>query len=770
MMHSVQWPHYLSSQLHTTILLPIAHNNSTVAAQDINMSYYTSPVPFSPYYAYPAPAGYDVEETAPCYHAHPHHAHPHHPRRRHPHYRHRQEYEPEPYYVRGGPCACCAPPLTLRNQPAATADLDAEERALAQRLAAIRAQKAQEAAAREEAIRVEIARRQALEDAQRREAQAARQRAIEQVVAARRQEIERERARRQALEQAARIRAIESRPSQCTRGSNRWEQRYVIWTPPLSTSTDILSRIPQVLNGANDAVAALASLGLLPNRQSQRPQRQERNERSTADNVQNILSHFGLQPPAEQSRQRTVPAEVNDVLAKLFGFTIGSGEQVRESRPPRPESAPEPAPTPAPEPVEVEAPAPAPEAPKAEEPKSEDSNPVVSKEVNDLLSALFGFRVEKATEEDVAAAQAAPDETTATTEGKTTATEDTKPAAEDASRPVLPKEINDVLSNLFGFSIEPLSEATGASSSCAEQSCGLESYVKDALNQQALENDIKTTADAKAKAAPTAQRKGKAVAEGERQPKPARSDALEKLSELSSELAQLRSTFTFPERLAFGSSPDESSTAAPPLLYNSTNAPYHLHAHQLLQLLVKADAIESNGDKAVRKARKDVVRRVEEELEALEAEREKLWAQVKRDPRAARVEDSDDEDDSGSGSDTSSVKEVDSKTYAEAVAVIKSGSESTEAHKEEERGYEVPAPAPEEAAEETQAPEPEVAAPAADPTPADAPAPVPDSTQATESAPNPVADRTEESTESGPAPQPTVEEEKKSVGDEFEML
>ncbi|KAJ9114951.1 hypothetical protein QFC20_001326 [Naganishia adeliensis] len=70
---------------------------------------------------------------------------------------------------------------------------------------------------------------------------------------------------------------------------------------------------------------------------------------------------------------------------------------------------------------------------------------------------------------------------------------------------------------------------------------------------------------------------------------------------------------------------DDSTPFVPALTYTSTNVPYHSHAQSLLGLLVGADAVENSGDEQVRSKRKEFVRRVEVELDALERRKGEVW-------------------------------------------------------------------------------------------------------------------------------------------------
>ncbi len=122
-----------------------------------------------------------------------------------------------------------------------------------------------------------------------------------------------------------------------------------------------------------------------------------------------------------------------------------------------------------------------------------------------------------------------------------------------------------------------------------------------------------------------------------------RVNKLEQLDVLSNKLDKLITGFTFPSTLDFQSpsssthsspSLDPVSSAesiktpslrVPPLTFSHNNQPYHTQAQALMSLLTSADEITSDGDKAVRKARKEFVRRVEVELGRMEVARGKIW-------------------------------------------------------------------------------------------------------------------------------------------------
>ncbi|PVF93646.1 hypothetical protein CPB86DRAFT_801093 [Serendipita vermifera] len=95
---------------------------------------------------------------------------------------------------------------------------------------------------------------------------------------------------------------------------------------------------------------------------------------------------------------------------------------------------------------------------------------------------------------------------------------------------------------------------------------------------------------------------------------PLRAAALAEISSINRAFSSLKNTFTFPsgplERLA--------GSDLPRLAYNPTNASIHAYEHALSELLSKLDGIESHGFKGVREARKQLVVKIEKELEDLE--------------------------------------------------------------------------------------------------------------------------------------------------------
>jgi len=93
-----------------------------------------------------------------------------------------------------------------------------------------------------------------------------------------------------------------------------------------------------------------------------------------------------------------------------------------------------------------------------------------------------------------------------------------------------------------------------------------------------------------------------------------RARSLAEISGINRAFNALKSTFVFPsgplERLP--------GSNTPRLAFNSTNATIHAYEHALSDLLSKLDGVESYGFKGVREARKQMVVKIEQELEDLE--------------------------------------------------------------------------------------------------------------------------------------------------------
>ncbi|KAF7986194.1 hypothetical protein HWV62_38610 [Athelia sp. TMB] len=119
-------------------------------------------------------------------------------------------------------------------------------------------------------------------------------------------------------------------------------------------------------------------------------------------------------------------------------------------------------------------------------------------------------------------------------------------------------------------------------------------------------------------------------------------DSMNAIRSIEAHFAVLASEFSFPSRLEFTppssrpSSPSPSSSLTSNLAYTSANAPVRYYEQALSALLVQLDAVESHGNEDVRKARKEVIARVEGALE--EVEREVRERFVQREARNAAAQ------------------------------------------------------------------------------------------------------------------------------------
>ena len=110
----------------------------------------------------------------------------------------------------------------------------------------------------------------------------------------------------------------------------------------------------------------------------------------------------------------------------------------------------------------------------------------------------------------------------------------------------------------------------------------------------------------------------------------ARRSALDHLSTLATDLVSHRRAFEAPTELHFQSSPVISdATVVPssqqPLAYDKSNKAFLAYEDFLVSLLSKIDAVESNGDKVVQRARKELVQQVEKELGQLDELKHQEW-------------------------------------------------------------------------------------------------------------------------------------------------
>jgi hypothetical protein len=139
-----------------------------------------------------------------------------------------------------------------------------------------------------------------------------------------------------------------------------------------------------------------------------------------------------------------------------------------------------------------------------------------------------------------------------------------------------------------------------------------------------------------------------------------RTAALSALSALADSFNTHQREFVSPSSLLFQRSPSPSSASSstasddgrspsPPLAFTSLNAPLLAYEDFLVRLLSQIDAVESHGDEDVRRARKELVRRVEGELRRLDETKEREWERQS----------------SASGSESSSASEVEEEEDVE---------------------------------------------------------------------------------------------------------
>ncbi|EIN05211.1 hypothetical protein PUNSTDRAFT_55110 [Punctularia strigosozonata HHB-11173 SS5] len=114
-----------------------------------------------------------------------------------------------------------------------------------------------------------------------------------------------------------------------------------------------------------------------------------------------------------------------------------------------------------------------------------------------------------------------------------------------------------------------------------------------------------------------------------------RTSSLDEIVNIRASFDSLSSDFHLPEHLDFSPSPTASRSPSPvsnqpgesegeePLAYTANNRPLHQYTHALGLLLARLDAVESDGDEGVRRARKEAVVVVEHELERVEREVER---------------------------------------------------------------------------------------------------------------------------------------------------
>ncbi|KAG8733191.1 hypothetical protein FRC11_008050 [Ceratobasidium sp. 423] len=97
------------------------------------------------------------------------------------------------------------------------------------------------------------------------------------------------------------------------------------------------------------------------------------------------------------------------------------------------------------------------------------------------------------------------------------------------------------------------------------------------------------------------------------------------ISDTLKSFSDLKASFIFPGKLDFLNSISDPNTVTPKLAYTPNNAPLHRYEHLLTGLLTELDAVESYGQESIRKARKDAIRLIEQELGELDVRKLREW-------------------------------------------------------------------------------------------------------------------------------------------------
>lgn len=356
--------------------------------------------------------------------------------------------------------------------------------------------------------------------------------------------------------------------------------------------------------------------------------------------------------------------EFSRLLASIFGVAVDDEAAADEKQPEattpakKEEKKDEPVATSVADPAEPVLPAAEPVATSQPEKKSEpaaDNKPEFPEAINDLLANFLGLRVEPESKLGLAVSDKVPQGLNELLGqfGLEFVPDATAPAA--TSKPTEP-EAGPSEQKKSGSK----SDAAPAESSQPRQPFDLSEFLSGPNNLPPFVRDILGNVEQAFKHEQQAQKeevkkdegKGKGVAEGEKKtqvveptsapapapvPAPAAepvvdekkvsSDSLAKLDSIASEVKLATDTFTFPSALSF--SHNAPAETVPSLLFNKQNKPYHAQNNKLLQLLLQADGVASNGDREVRRKRKEVVKQVEGELERLEQKRDEYWRQVR---------------------------------------------------------------------------------------------------------------------------------------------
>ena len=364
-----------------------------------------------------------------------------------------------------------------------------------------------------------------------------------------------------------------------------------------------------------------------------------------------IGSLFGLQLPTDSTSSTTTPTEKKD--APLVEKTNTS--------------VPAPAPAPAPVAATEKPTATAESAPAST--AKEEKKPEFPEAINDLLSSFLGLRVEPESKLGEAVSNKVPEGLNeflnqfgleffpdqAVKEEKKEVTEPSTSTSTSSPAPASTSAPATAPAPAAGPSTTPQTQSRGPVdlADFLNGTHGLPPFVRDILGNVELAFKDRSGSNEVKEKKSEVEGKGKGVAEGEKKvdptpaptpappPAPASAvttdsdpeadnkksiaDSFTKLSSIETELAQAKESFTFPTSLSFSSTPSDS----PSLLFNKQNKPYHAQNNRLLQLLLQADGVASNGDREVRRKRKEIVKLVEGEIEKLEKKRDEYWNEVK---------------------------------------------------------------------------------------------------------------------------------------------
>lgn len=169
----------------------------------------------------------------------------------------------------------------------------------------------------------------------------------------------------------------------------------------------------------------------------------------------------------------------------------------------------------------------------------------------------------------------------------------------------------NILTQIFGVPSEQIAPSTAQQPPIAPMSSIL-AQGKEQPKQEP-KGTIPATKQSAAEA-PTAQYSPDEEPEPHWSAVPERGRTLAEVTSISRAFESLKNTFVFPS----GPLEAVSGSNPPRLSYNKINAPIHAYQHALSELVTKLDGIESYGFKGLREARKQLVVKIDEEMEQLD--------------------------------------------------------------------------------------------------------------------------------------------------------